>query len=237
MSFNAPLVSAGLGLAGLGFNSYIQRKAAKYAKPSPAAVVPVNKQYIQDMQIAQLRKAVLRNKPWVENTKITKSFNVIGTTVGVTNYSLTSELLANSEFSYKTIGDVIRNFKINYRSYSDSLAFNTVQVATMRIVFYIPKDPGVYLSSTTLYDQAIIDPATFTVLSDRTYYPATSTDFKFPRGSVNLKGRLTKIDRTGVTSGTIRSGEICVAIMTRATSVSVPQAGVYFEWQMFYSNK
>lgn len=204
----AGLFRAGLrGYARLRQNQMVQK------------TLPLGVSAIQDMKIRALQKAVGKFSPHIESLSLAPASLVVNANSTVAfDYSISTQLPANAEFASKYLGDKFRNKTLDLRIlYSEVLD-------TARCVVYMPRTVGDTLSLTDL--QTIPDETKYRVLYDTVMFPKHSNqprrNLLFKR--INLSDRLTTVDRTAATTGSIKANEIRVAMIATnptATAVSI----------------
>jgi len=182
-----------------------------------------------DGRYEALRRAINRNAPAVENSVISKAISTPATSASTTQWVVTDDLIASTDFALKYIGDKFRMHALKLR-----IRFGEA-IHLARVVVYWPKNPGDAI--TTIDAQIPIDPTTFTVLYDTIILPAHGNQ---PRKqmlikTINCKKRTITLDRTGATSGTIKSGELRVTVWCENLTGAAVATNAYL--QPIYSNK
>lgn len=216
MSYSA----AAIGLAGLGLNSYIARKArqyqSKYPLPSP---MPVSKPDVNAANIRRLYSIVNRNKPswnYYENPVQTLSLPINSN--ASLNFSPTSTFIGDvTAYEKLILGDTYRNQQFVWRCDFTPIAGTAVKPQKVRILIYWARKAGNQFTATTF--TPIPDPAAFQVLYDRTFDPEVHGDFV--QGRLNLKGKITKYNQS---SAVLESGQLWVHIQGQnasATAITV----------------
>jgi len=228
MSFNAPLYSAGLAAAGLGFSSMVGR-ASKKAYRGPTAVVPVSRQAVQDSQIASLRKMITMNKQQISNYYAGGTIAVTGG-IGNTGYDInvTNTFVASTDYAKQVLGDKYLNKMLHLKFDSDGL------LPKVRIVVYWCKRSG---NSSAITDfTALLDPAAHVVLYDRTHFPILSQGNTplFPSNIIRipLKNKLTTYN---FSSSVLEAGDLRIRVV--AYNDNAAGRSIVWNSRLFIANK
>ena len=226
-SVNMPLTrDLALYAGALGMSAY--RNRARSARPLP--VIPTSAVDFNSARLAALSRAVQRYKPAIERTIINSSINH-GVGATYLDVTVTANMLTNTDFMSKVLGDKFRNLglKLNMNVPSSGVGLN-------RIIIYRPMITGVGLGSTAVGFDTIIDTAKFKVLYDRTRYMDTAlTTIRHNqiRIWVPLKGFISRFDRTSATAGTIQTNELRIYILTSASAATTSQ----YQYELTFQNK
>lgn len=183
MAYNAMRI----GMAGLGLNAAIQRQSRLYG-PRPTAVYPVSKQQVQDSQIASLRKMIIMNKQQSSNVLLSNNPTFLASTSNqLFDYNLTNQFCTSTDYPKLVLGDRFVNKRIQLRVNVPSVT----AISRLRIMLYWTKDPGTTYVPSGFQD--IPDPASFTVVFDRTMFPSYTGHILGPvtSASVNLRNKNT----------------------------------------------
>jgi hypothetical protein len=105
----------------------------------------------------------------------------------------------------------------------------------VRVIVYIPRVAGDSISTGDF--QSIPDETRYTILSDTMLFPRHGNQNRknFLIKRVNLKGRLTTVDRAGPVSGTVRSNDIRIFIL--AQNGTTTGSAIYPWYQLKFQNK
>lgn len=219
-------ITGALAAGGYAYSTYrgVRNIKRKFAL---SVSTPISNSTVTNMKLQYLARQVARNTPATENFNNTVTLTVPATSVmGFDNTAISAALIANAEFAYKTLGDFYRNMYIKVR------IGTLYKCSAIRVVLYWCRDPGTYLTS--LPHQAAIDPLSVTVIYDRMIYPLTSTDNKDLNFRVPLN-KMTAVNRSGASSGTIRKGELCIAVS--CTNPAATADILTLNYQLFFKNK
>lgn len=206
------MYSAALALGGMGLNSMVQRASRRY---SPRPVVPTTPFDVERMKLEDLRRRVAKISPNIENVALAPAaLSVPAATTQAFDYSITGSLMGNAEAGAKYIGDKFRNIGLLIRmNCHETLNF-------VRVIVYIPKVAG---DGYTIPDlQSIPDETKYTLLYDTILFPTHSNQSRknILVKYINLKNRLTTVDRTGPAAGTVRTCDVRIAVLAQNTSAT-----------------
>jgi len=215
----SPLFRAGLrGYARSRQNASIQK------------MLPIGVNDITSMRVQSLQRQVARISPNIENYNLAPAaISCAASATTLNDYSITSNVITSSEFGTKYLGDKFRNISLLIRT-SASESLNVV-----RCILYIPRVPNDGISSIDF--QGIPDETRYTVLMDKIFFPAHSNQANrnFLIRRVNLKGRLTTIDRVSATSGNVRATDIRIMFLAQNTTTTARE--IYPWYQLRFQNK
>lgn len=215
----SPLFRAGLrGYARSRQNASVQK------------MLPVGANDITSMRVANLQRQVARISPNIENFNLAPpAISCAASSTTQFDYSVTGSVVTSAEFGSKYLGDKYRNISLLMRA-NASESLNAI-----RCLVYIPRVAGDGMVS--LDFQGIPDETRYTIVLDKIFFPAHSnqSNRNFLIRRINLKGRLTTVDRTTATSGTIRSTDIRVCFLAQNTTTTARDIVVWY--QLKFQNK
>lgn len=202
--------AAALGTTATMFNMYRPRNTNTRGnlRGTVQKTIAVGPSDINSARIYNMQKQLAKISPNIENVSIApSSLTVTANTVTAFDYGLSAGLVTSTEMGAKYIGDKYRNKSLLMRMYFHE-ALNCA-----RVVVYVPKVAG---TTYTIPDfLSIPDPTVYTVLYDTMLFPAHAAQPRknFLLKRLNLKDRITINDRQGAATGSIKSGDIRIAIL------------------------
>lgn len=214
------------GLIRGALRGYRNMQMDRYAQ----RMLPVGVSDIQGAQLRTLARRVNRISPAVESITAARSLSS-GTGTNYDDYSLSGGLPTNTEFAAKYIGDKFRNLKLRLR-FECSEVINKI-----RVIVYIPKKVEDGMTTSNMDFVQLPDATKYTVLYDTIAFPQHGNQSRrnFIIANVPLKNRITTIDRTGLSAGSVKSNEIRVFTLIQHSNASAQ--GVSQWYQLMFQNK
>jgi len=215
----------GLAAANLYTGYRSARAGSKYYLPK--RVVVSSKSEEQDQAIRTLYSMVRSNKPQISNWA---DSGTVTTPAAAGNngidWSPTTRFIASGvDYTSSVLGDYFRNHM--YRLRIDC----PTTITRARVIVYWSKRAGT--TSGTSDFTTILDPAAFTVLYEKCFFPSQSIN---PSGviwiNVPLKSKLTNYNQS---SGVLEYGQLNVRLITQQTSTSAQT--ITWAARLFVSNK
>lgn len=202
---------------------YLRGAWRNYNK-TPANVHPVTRYDLQAMRVAALQRQVARISPAVENMSIAPSvFSASANATTYWEYSISAGLISSAEMGAKYLGDKYRHLSLLMR-----MIFNE-NINLARVIVYTPRSAGDRIG-TTIDFQTIPDETKFTVLHDTILFPIHNAQ---PRKNILIRrqniNRITTVDRTGPTAGTIKGNEICVYVLAQNLTATARDNSFWFQ--------
>jgi len=208
---------------GAGSAAYRAYKRAS----GPSAVVPVSKYEIQNAQIRNLSRMVRSNKQQISNFENEATVSVNPATQNAkATINLTTDFTGSASYEKLVLGDKFKNKWLTLRLNMDGLNLTGAGLDYVRIVIYWNKKTGNSFSPT--YVSTTADPAAFTVVFDRMFFPlqqvgagsiATNT-IRIP-----LKDKITTYNQS---SSVLEDGELKMLVMASNSNATTARGIRYF---------